>query len=100
MAVEYEGGLKLPPVAEIRDPVHGYIKITEAEREVIDTPFVQRLRRIHQLAGAYMVYPGAVHTRFDHVTGAMHVAGEVAEALSLWVDLTSHTSGTTCRRPK
>jgi len=35
-----------------------------------------------------MVYPGAVHTRFDHVTGAMHVAGEIAEALSLWVDLT------------
>jgi len=80
--------LKLRPVAEIRDPVHGYIKITEAERDVIDTPFVQRLRRIHQLAGAYLVYPGAVHTRFDHVTGAMHVAGEVAEALSMWVDLT------------
>jgi HD superfamily phosphohydrolase len=75
-------------VAEIRDPVHGYIKVTEAERDVIDTPFVQRLRRIHQLAGAYLVYPGAVHTRFDHVSGAMHVAGQVAEALSLWVDLT------------
>ncbi|HUK79693.1 MAG TPA: HD domain-containing protein, partial [Nitrososphaerales archaeon] len=79
--------MTLTPVAEIRDPVHGYIKITEAERDVIDTPFVQRLRRIHQLAGAYMVYPGAVHTRFDHVTGAMHVAGQVADALSLWVDL-------------
>jgi hypothetical protein len=74
-------------VAEIRDPVHGYIKITEAERDVIDTPFVQRLRRIHQLAGAYLVYPGAVHTRFDHAIGAMHVAGEVAEALSSWADL-------------
>ena len=80
--------MTLTPVAEIRDPVHGYIKITEAERDVIDTPFVQRLRRIHQLAGAYLVYPGAVHTRFDHVTGAMHVAGEIAEALSLWIDLT------------
>jgi HD superfamily phosphohydrolase len=80
--------LTLVPVAEIRDPVHGYIKITEAERDVIDTPFVQRLRRIHQLAGAYLVYPGAVHTRFDHVAGAMHVAGQIAEALSLWVDLT------------
>jgi len=78
----------LTPVAEIRDPVHGYIKITEAERDIIDTPFVQRLRRIHQLAGAYLVYPGAVHTRFDHVTGAMHVAGEIADALSLWIDLT------------
>jgi HD superfamily phosphohydrolase len=80
--------LTLRSVAEIRDPVHGYIRVTEAERDVIDTPFVQRLRRIHQLAGAYMVYPGAVHTRFDHVTGAMHVAGQIAEALSLWVDLT------------
>ncbi len=79
------------PVAEIRDPVHGYIKITEAERDVIDTPFVQRLRRIHQLAGAYLVYPGAVHTRFEHVAGTMHVAGEVAEALSLWVDLAPDT---------
>ena len=81
-------GVALRPVAEIRDPVHGYIKITEAERDVIDTPFVQRLRRIHQLAGAYLVYPGAVHTRFDHVTGAMHVAGQIADALSLWVELT------------
>ena len=79
--------MTLRPVAEIRDPVHGYIKVTEAERDVIDTPFVQRLRRIHQLAGAYLVYPGAVHTRFDHVIGAMQVAGQVAEALSLWVDL-------------
>ena len=81
--------MTLTPIAEIRDPVHGYIKITEAERDVIDTPFVQRLRRIHQLAGAYMVYPGAVHTRFDHVTGAMHVAGQIADALSLWIDLSS-----------
>ena len=81
-------GVALRPVAEIRDPVHGYIKITEAERDVIDTPFVQRLRRIHQLAGAYLVYPGAVHTRFDHVNGAMHVAGQIADALSLWVELT------------
>ena len=80
--------MTLAPVAEIRDPVHGYVKITEAERDVIDTPFVQRLRRIHQLAGAYLVYPGAVHTRFDHVTGAMHVAGQIADALSLWTDLT------------
>lgn len=79
----------LKAVAEIRDPVHGYIKITEAEHELIDSPFVQRLRRIHQLAGAYLVYPGAVHTRFDHVIGAMHVAGQIAEALSQQVGLTN-----------
>jgi HD superfamily phosphohydrolase len=79
--------LILKPVTEIRDPVHGYIKITEVEREIIDSPFLQRLRRIHQLAGAYLVYPGAVHTRFDHVVGAMHVAGLMAESLASRSDL-------------
>ncbi len=74
--------LKLRPVAEIRDPVHGYIRITEVERDLIDSAFLQRLRRIHQLAGSYLVYPGAVHTRFEHVIGAMHVAGGIAESLS------------------
>ncbi len=70
-----------PHVAEIRDPIHGYIKASEVERELIDSPFLQRLRRIHQLAGAYLVYPGAVHTRFEHVLGAMHVAGEITESI-------------------
>jgi uncharacterized protein len=74
-------------VAEIRDPVHGYIKITEEERAIVDSPFVQRLRRIHQLAGAYMVYPGGVHTRFEHVLGTMHVAGLIGESIADKVDL-------------
>lgn len=74
-------------VAEIRDPVHGYIKVTEVERKVIDSPPVQRLRRIHQLAGAYLVYPGAVHTRFEHVIGAMHVAGAVAQSVAEQSDI-------------
>ncbi len=72
----------LKAVAEIRDPVHGYVKLTEVERDLIDTSFVQRLRRVHQLAGSYLVYPGAVHTRFEHVLGAMHVAGQIAESLA------------------
>ncbi|TLY00365.1 MAG: HD domain-containing protein, partial [Thaumarchaeota archaeon] len=72
----------LKPIAEIRDPVHGYVKITEVERDLIDSPFIQRLRRIHQLAGAYLVYPGAVHSRFEHVIGTMNVAGMIAESLS------------------
>ena len=74
-------------VAEIRDPVHGYIKITEEERAIIDSPFIQRLRRIHQLAGAYMVYPGGVHSRFEHVLGTMHVAGLIGESIADKVDL-------------
>ena len=73
--------MALKPVAEIRDPVHGYVKLTQVERELVDSQFVQRLRRVHQLAGSYLVYPGAVHTRFEHVVGAMHVAGQIAESL-------------------
>ena len=73
--------MTLRSVAEIRDPVHGYVKMTGVERELIDSPFIQRLRRIHQLAGSYLVYPGATHTRFDHVIGTMHVAGQIAESL-------------------
>src|SRR5712692_9104402 len=74
--------MTLKYVAEIRDPIHGYIKITKEERELIDSIFVQRLRRIHQLAGAYLVYPGGVHSRFEHVLGSMHIAGLIAESLA------------------
>jgi len=74
--------MTLKYVAEIRDPIHGYIKITEEERELIDSVYVQRLRRIHQLAGAYLVYPGGVHSRFEHVIGTMHVAGLVGQSVA------------------
>ena len=74
--------MSLKTVAEIRDPVHGYVRMTEVERELVDSPFVQRLRRIHQLAGSYLVYPGATHTRFEHVVGTMYVAGQIAESLA------------------
>lgn len=63
----------------IKDPVYGYIRLTEIERNVIDTLAVQRLRRIRQLAGAEYVYPAANHTRFEHVLGAMYLAGVVVE---------------------
>ncbi len=59
----------------IKDPIHGYIRISQTERSVIDTEPVQRLKRIRQLAGSEFVYPAANHTRFEHVIGAMHLAG-------------------------
>ncbi len=65
----------------IKDPLYGYIKITEQERLVIDAEPVQRLRRIKQLAGAQYVYPAANHTRFEHSLGTMHLAGAVADNL-------------------
>jgi HD superfamily phosphohydrolase len=64
---------------EIKDPVHGYIYITENEKEIIDSYPVQRLRRLRQLAGAEYVYPGANHTRFEHSLGVMYLAGRVIE---------------------
>jgi len=67
----------------IKDPVHGYINVTEEELGVIDTYAVQRLRRVIQLPFVYLVYPGARHTRFDHSLGCMHLAGEFAEKLGL-----------------
>jgi hypothetical protein len=64
---------------EIKDPVHGYVYITEEEKALIDSYPVQRLHRLRQLAGAEYVYPGANHTRFEHSVGVMHLASRVAE---------------------
>jgi HD superfamily phosphohydrolase len=64
---------------EIKDPVHGYVYITEEEKEITDSFPVQRLHRLRQLAGAEYVYPGANHTRFEHSVGVMYLAGRVAE---------------------
>lgn len=61
---------------EIRDPIHGTIVIDEVERRVVDHPWVQRLRHIRQLGFVNLVYPGAVHDRFQHSLGVMHLAGE------------------------
>jgi HD superfamily phosphohydrolase len=64
---------------EIKDPVHGYVYITEEEKALIDSYPIQRLHRLRQLAGAEYVYPGANHTRFEHSIGVMHLASRVAE---------------------
>lgn len=66
---------------EIRDPIHGFIFREPHEQEIIDTPIFQRLRRLKQLALAILVYPGAVHTRFDHSLGAYYLAQKVAGRL-------------------
>ena len=67
---------------EVRDPVHGYIEVTEPEKQVIDTPQFQRTRRLRQLSAAHLTYPGAEHTRFHHSLGVLHIAGLVAGRLN------------------
>lgn len=58
----------------INDPVYGFLRFPEAELlEIIAHPWFQRLRRIKQMGVAHFVYPGAVHTRFHHSLGAVHL---------------------------
>jgi len=64
----------------VRDPIHGYITLTEQDRKFIDTPHFQRLRRIRQ-SGCYTVYPSANHTRFEHSMGVMHLGSRVMETI-------------------
>lgn len=66
---------------EMRDPIHGFIRISKQEKDLIDTEVFQRLRRIRQLAMAFLVYPGALHTRFDHSIGVLHIAGRICTRL-------------------
>lgn len=65
----------------IVDPIHGFINVHRHEIGIIDSPVFQRLRRIRQLAGAHLVYPGAQHSRFEHSLGTMHVASQAASIL-------------------
>jgi HD superfamily phosphohydrolase len=68
---------------EIRDPVFGFIGIDETESNIVNCPIFQRLRRIRQLAFAHLVYPGALHTRFEHSLGVCHIANLLAASLGL-----------------
>ncbi|MBI5198021.1 MAG: HD domain-containing protein [Nitrospirae bacterium] len=77
-------------LALISDPIHGYISFTvpfgdskseTTEKDLIDSPWMQRLRYIYQLQSARWVYPSAEHSRFQHSIGAMHVAGRFAQHL-------------------
>lgn len=72
------------------DPLYQYVSFTlpaedaaeeKTEKDLIDSPWLQRLRRIYQLQSARWVYPAAEHTRFQHSLGTMHVAGEFAKHL-------------------
>jgi HD superfamily phosphohydrolase len=72
------------------DAVHGYIAFTSrrglpagevAEQDLVDHPWLQRLRQIHQLQTAWFVFPTAEHTRFQHVLGVMHLASRATASL-------------------
>src|SRR6185295_14902186 len=65
----------------IRDAVHGDIEMGPLEVELMDTPEFQRLRGIKQLGTAYLVFPSAVHTRFEHSLGTSWMAQRVLQSI-------------------
>ncbi len=65
----------------VQDNVHGLIRLTQEEMDVIDHPIFQRLRRIHALGLLYYVWPSATHTRFEHSLGVCHMSQKMLSAL-------------------
>ena len=65
----------------VRDAVHGDIELDDLEIELIDTPEFQRLRAIKQLGTAYLVFPSATHTRFEHSIGTAWMARRLIDAV-------------------
>ncbi len=66
---------------KICDPVHGFIRFNELEQRVIDSRPFQRLRYIRQMGVAYLIYPGATHTRFEHSLGVMELVTRIYDTI-------------------
>lgn len=78
----YQAFSKLKKKKIINDPIYGFISVPEGLIfELIEHPYFQRLRNIKQVSLTHMVYPGALHTRFQHALGAMHLMGLAMETL-------------------
>jgi HD superfamily phosphohydrolase len=71
----------------IRDPLWNNITLDDLALRLVDTRAFQRLRYVRQLGLAYLVYPGATHTRFEHALGTWHLAGRTLELLQARGDL-------------
>jgi len=70
----------------VKDPVHGEVIIEDEDLPILDSPGLQRLRRIKQIGLGDLVYPGANHTRFEHALGTMYIAREVGTRMGLDLD--------------
>ncbi len=86
-----------PYAKELSDPLYGFIGILPEELPVIDSIPFQRLRNIKQLGGAYLVFPSAHHTRFEHSVGVMFVADLIYDRIKDYIFL-DKTDKEYCRR--
>lgn len=75
----------------IKDCIYGQITVPPLCVAFMDTPEFQRLRRVRQLGVANYAYPSAVHTRFEHCIGVMHLAGQLIDHLRNYVEITDRT---------
>ncbi|WP_033567507.1 HD domain-containing protein [Dickeya undicola] len=66
---------------KILDPIHGTIRVTDIEKKVIGHPLFQRLRNIKQNTFLYKVFPSAMHSRFEHSLGVMHISYNIIKNL-------------------
>lgn len=82
----------------INDPVYGFVNITsELIYDLIEQPVFQRLRRIKQLGLSNLVYPGALHTRFQHVIGAMSLTAQAVDVLrAKGIEITDQEKDAVC----
>jgi HD superfamily phosphohydrolase len=87
---------KIKYTGRLRDPIYGFIMLSDAEKRIVDTPIFQRLRRIHQLALEKYVYPGAEHTRFGHSLGVLHAATRMCESIFQEADMSETTEDGLC----
>lgn len=79
---------------EFNDPIWGTLRIRAVEVVVVDSPLLQRLRRIRQLGVAHLVYPAAVHTRLEHSIGVTHQVQRLVESIN------EHAMGEDDERPR
>src|SRR6266545_6361970 len=77
----------------VRDPLWNNIRLEPEALAIIDTPAFQRLRYVRQLGHAFLVYPGATHTRFEHALGAYHLAGRATKDVEVQLAALLHDIG-------
>jgi HD superfamily phosphohydrolase len=66
----------------VKDPVWGMVSLTPLEITILDSPLLQRLRRIHQTGLVFLTYPAALHTRFDHSVGMLHCVSLIVDTIN------------------
>ena len=85
----------------LNDPIYGFVTLRHSFTiDILDHPYVQRLRRISQLGLSHLVYPGAVHNRFQHAVGSLFLMQEALDVLrAKGVEIRQRTHSTGCSAP-